>query len=1482
MKKIRHIILSLLGIILFLSILVVVLLNIPAIQQKIVNILLTEVQKKIDTEVSIGGIHWDLFRGLTLDDIYLADQKGDTLLYVNSLSAQFSVFQMYRNNTLRLNDVTLENFTIYLNKESPEAPFNYQFLVDAFSNPDMVEKDTTPSDFDLVLGKVELINGTFVYDIFSEIPKEEQFDPSHIFITNLNGALSLGSIQIDKISGEIYSLSAYEKSGIELRDLKGSVANQDKILRLDDFRIELPQSYLSLSDVRLDYHNVPHNDTLFMTNAIYNVNIEHSEIVPAELQPFLPTLAGFSEKLQIEGTLNNTIPALKVEDLDIVYADDLSLNLSGFMSNWYSYETSNYTVELSHLYLSANGIAKIEQLSNTQFPEMLTKLGPLNLQLDASGLLADMNLDATISGKPGNVKITGKAGYSPGVNGISADAVIRSESFDLNSVSDTSLHLGKAGLDLHAVVKMADNQDPVIRINGNIPFFTYRQYAYRDITLNGAYLGKNRMNAAIALQDTNITVHINGKMSPLANNTPEYSLQATIRNFNPHNLNLTEGLKNENVKNMIIGTDINLKISGDTPQNLIGYARIDSLDIQMDTTAIFADSILMTFDKNKNDESLITLVSPFINGNLQGTFNFTTLTRSAQNILNPYLPTFIRYNTLPATAIKNNFAFHLTVQNTEKLNNVLNLPVINYKEATLSGQLREDSSAILLNAEFPHLAYNNIPIKDAVLFIGKQNNMYVADLHTLVHLQNQNPLAISLNAELEKDVVLLDLQYNNSPAKFSLEGGLKTLISFKRDSFNNEAVITANFLPSDLTVNDLSVAFEPAVIMMESGKIYVSDFGLIQRDTLFLSVDGVISDSNTDTLMVSFENASLTNLLGGLNLSDVSINGYLDGDIYFSGLLGNMRFYTRDFQINDIAYKAETLGSLTLNSLWSDTRQGMLVGASLLRAGEEAFSARGFISPIKDIIDFDVNLQMLPLDFAQAFLEGTVHDLSGYIGADLKASGKLSSPDVVGYIYLKDAIATIDYTDVTYRLSDTILFSPTTMQIKDLLLYDNDNRTATINCTVNHNHFTDIRYNASLRMSNFLLVNNPTKTDSLFYGTFAANGNLTVHGNMKNVSVSGNVSNGNKATLTIRLPESASKARTYSTIVYVNHDTLTQITPKEDSGLSIKANVAVEITNNATLGVIINSGTGDEVVAKGSGNINAEYNSEAEIKLFGQYVIEEGHLRIKLSQLPSKIFTVQQGSRVTLNGDPMNANLDITATYRLRADLTTLDASFASLGLSSTRVPVECILNTKNFTYDIQLPDSNDEMNRMVNSIINTDDMRIKQFAYLIAFGSFFPPTNQATPGGNIFTSLASSSLSSILNSALSGVLGNNWTIGTDVNSTQEDFSDVEVNVSLSTQLFNERLILNTNLGYRSNATNVDQSPWIGDFDVEYKLIKSGMLSAKAYNHTNNEIFRTANTTQGLGLVFTKEGKTFKDLFKFGSKKEDEQIIENPIPETQE
>ena len=156
LRKIKNILLGTLAVILLINILLIVLVNTSFVQSKIIGYVTEWVGEKTGTEVSIGRVDIDLFHGLFLDDLYLEDQAGDTLLYAKRVSANASFLSAYYGGNLHLRRVELSDFKVYISKDSASAPFNFQFLIDAFASADSVKKDTTPSNFDLSISKIWL------------------------------------------------------------------------------------------------------------------------------------------------------------------------------------------------------------------------------------------------------------------------------------------------------------------------------------------------------------------------------------------------------------------------------------------------------------------------------------------------------------------------------------------------------------------------------------------------------------------------------------------------------------------------------------------------------------------------------------------------------------------------------------------------------------------------------------------------------------------------------------------------------------------------------------------------------------------------------------------------------------------------------------------------------------------------------------------------------------------------------------------------------------------------------------------------------------------------------------------------------------------------------------------------------------------------------------------------------------------------------
>jgi hypothetical protein len=171
--------------------------------------------------------------------------------------------------------------------------------------------------------------------------------------------------------------------------------------------------------------------------------------------------------------------------------------------------------------------------------------------------------------------------------------------------------------------------------------------------------------------------------------------------------------------------------------------------------------------------------------------------------------------------------------------------------------------------------------------------------------------------------------------------------------------------------------------------------------------------------------------------------------------------------------------------------------------------------------------------------------------------------------------------------------------------------------------------------------------------------------------------------------------------------------------------------------------------------------------------------------------------------------------------------------------------------FSIELPQSDESVQSQVNSIINTDEMLMRQVIYLLAFNRFYTPDylqNAQNVGINETYSLLSSTITGQINSWLSKLtdvftMGFNFrTDGEGETASQEYEANFQIHPI-------DQLIINGNFGYRYN--DISNRPFFGDLDVEYMITPNGKFRAKAFTHTVDKYsLRQANTVQGIGLVF--------------------------------
>ena len=329
----------------------------------------------------------------------------------------------------------------------------------------------------------------------------------------------------------------------------------------------------------------------------------------------------------------------------------------------------------------------------------------------------------------------------------------------------------------------------------------------------------------------------------------------------------------------------------------------------------------------------------------------------------------------------------------------------------------------------------------------------------------------------------------------------------------------------------------------------------------------------------------------------------------------------------------------------------------------------------------------------------------------------------------------------------------------------------------------------------------------------------------------------------------------------------TPVIEKKNHLLNI--NLQIDATPDITMQLVMDPATGDIIKANGTGAMRIEYNTLSDMKMYGTYTLEKGNYNFNLQDLITRDFAIRSGSSISFRGTPLNAELNIEAYYALTANLQDLDESFADdKELARTNVPVQTVLRLTgdlqrpDFKFDLNFPTLSQDVDRRIRSIVSTDEMMNRQIIYLLALNKFYTPDymNVGQARNNELVSVASSTLSSQLSNML-GQISDKWNIGTNIRSDKGDFSDVEFELALSSQLLNNRLIFNGNFGYRDDAVN--SNTFIGDFDLEYLLSKSGNLRLKAYNHYNdkNYYIKSALTTQGIGIMYKRDFTKFQELF---------------------
>ena len=1434
-----------------------------------------ELSDLLNTRVTIGRINIGLLNRIIIDDVLLDDQDEQEMLKVTRLSAKFDIMPFFKGK-ISISSVQLFGFNINLQKKTPDSPPNFKFVLDAFASNDTVKKDNS---LDLRINSILIRRGRMAYHVLSEEETPGKFNAKHVQLQNIIANISLKALSKDSINLGIKRLSLDEKvSGFSLKKMSLKLVANSRQTSIDNFAIELPETSLKLDTIHLIYDSLKAFDR-FTEQVRFSFRTLPSQITLKDISPFLPALSHFKEPISLDMEVKGTVNQLTCSHLEIT-ADNRQFRLKGDVAlQDLSHPQDAYVFgTLSELTATTRGVGfLVRNLSHDYngVPPVLERLGNVSFRGEVSGYFTDIVTYGQLHTDLGGVNMDLKLSSDKSKGLFAYSGAVKTTDYKLGKLLANE-QLGEITFNLDVHGRHVTDRLPVVELKGLIASVDYSRYRYENITLDGEYK-QGGFNGKVALDDPNGSIYLNGDVN-VSSRIPTFNFQAIINKLRPHDLNLTSKYPD---------TEFSLKLranfTGGSVDEMIGEINVDSLEFMSPEKQYFMNNMNIRASK-QNNENQLRLTSEFLTASVEGKFQYHTLPASILNIMRKYVPSLILPPKKPIET-HNNFQFDIHIYNTDILSTIFDIPLTVYTHSTLKGYFNDPLQRLRVEGYFPRLQYKNNFIESGMILCENPSDHIRARVR-LTNLKKKGAVNLSLDAQAKDDNISTTLNWGNSAA-VTYSGQLAAVAKFLRTEGEKPLLkAMVEVKPTDIILNDTLWQIHPSQVVVDSGKVDVNNFYFSHQDR-YVRINGRLSDNPQDSVKVDLKDINMGYVFDIASISDdVNFEGDATGTAYASGVFKkpvmNTRLFIKNFSLNQ-----GRLGDLNIYGEWDNENRGIRLDASIKDISTTPSRVTGIIHPLKPESGLDLNIEAneLNLKFLEHYMKSIANDIKGRATGKVHFYGKFKGLNLDGAV-MTDASMNFDILNTHFAIKDTILLAPTGLTFNNIHISDMEGHSGRVNGYLHFQHFKNLNYRFEIQANNMLVMNTKESTDMPFYGTVYGTGNALLTGNAiqgldVNVAMTTNRNsiftyiNGSVASATsnqfIKFVDKTPRRTIQDSIQIISYyEQLQQKRQEaeEEQKTDIRLNILVDATPDATMKIIMDPVAGDYISGKGTGNIRTEFYNKGDVKMFGSYQINQGVYKFSLQEVIRKDFVIKNGSTITFNGAPLDANLDIQASYTVNsASLNDLIPEESSSIIQQPNVKVNCIMNLSGILVrptiklGIELPNERDEVQTLVRNYISTEEQMNMQILYLLGIGKFYTEDARNNQNSNVMSSVLSSTLSGQLNNALSQVFEtNNWNIGTNLSTGDKGWTDMEVEGILSGQLLNNRLLINGNFGYRDNP--MANTNFVGDFEAEWLINRSGDIRLKAYNETNDRYYTKTNlTTQGVGIMYKKDFNKWSDLF---------------------
>lgn len=1433
-----------------------ILLSNSSIQNFIAQSITQELSFRLNSKVTLGKIEYKLFNSVKLNDLYIQDMERDTLIYVDETKANLNLRAILNGKIIFTG---LEFRNLYGNlKVDTTGHTNLDFVIKAFQKP----KKKSSSVITYKIDHLKIKNSRFSYSKQNGKPtlNASILNPDSLQISNINADIILHLLRKDTLSAEIKSLSLRERSGFTLKKLSTQLQASTKGAKIQFIELLLPASHLNLTDIELKYDSLS-DFKHFVEKVKWNAPINNSSISFGDFSAFIPEFKNaYKHVVTLKGQVSGRISSLRFKKMELKYGKSLSLNADLDLSGLpYINETFIYG-QVNELKADKRDIQDIiSGLTKKPFvlPKELNQLGTVIYKGNISGFLSNLVAYGNLKTNLGSISTDILVQLENKLKDLKYNGTVKSNNFELGRLLSNK-NLGKASFSFNTNgIKKTG-----AAVRGNVKAIVneidFNQYVYRDIALDGKYDGTG-FDGAIKLTDDNINADFKGVID-LTKKLPVFDFELDVKDANPHALHLIK-----TYPGALLSFSGKTNMIGNSPDNINGNIVFDSIKLTNANKTLNVNKIEFTSNTTENNTDFL-INSDYVKGSFSGNFKYSNVNSTINKIIQYYLPA-LAVSTKRYAKTQNHIDIDLTIENTAEISDVLNLPYKLNGTSTIKGSIDERLNKININGNFAEFRTQKQAFENITFSV--ENQQQQLKLTTRAQMPDRKgSTRLYLFASAAKDSVTTQLGWQNSN-KITNAGEFQTVTKFS--TVDNKLAVKMNILPTQVIISDSIWDIRASKIALNPDKTIAIDNFRFENKEQFIHIDGKVSQNLTDGVTVSMKEVDVDYVMQVLKLKGISFGGHVTGKAELISLLKQPVLLAK-LDVKKLLINDKLIGDTKINSTWDNENKQLLLGADIYDSNEKNLAtATGIYVPKNDSLDLTFDTKGLSIDFLNTYFESVAQNVKGFGHGKFRMYGRTKNLGFEGNIFVDKGQATIKMLNTTYFFNDTVRLTRNTIAIRNMKIYDEEKNQGNMTGLITHGGmFQNMKYNVDVYGKKILAMNTRSSDNDYFFGRAYATGTVNIQGDTKEAVISINAISQPKTKCYIQMG-GASSASDNSFINFINTRTRAEReieTKKTGSDFNVVVDMKIDVTPDAELELIIDPKGGDAIKGKGSGNLRVQFDSFSDMKLYGTYAIDAGSYLFTLQTVIRKEFKIDKGSTIQWTGNPFDAQVDIRAIYPLTASLSDLLEDVSS-STNRGSVPVNCVLNLSEnlmkptIKFEIDLPQSDESMKQRVRSIINTEEMMNRQIAYLLVLSKFYTPDNKGNTGLNNTISFAVSTFSAHLNNLIQKSLNtNNLSLGVDWQKSELQTDEVKAQLNYQ----NKRIILNGEFGYRNENVNTstNASKFIGDFDLEYLLIESGKLRAKAYSHTIDRAqLKEAKSTQGFGLIYKEDFESVGEMLNF-------------------